>query len=692
MIASSVALSVILAGSPSTVELRQAGGQTQIVKHTPRVNGLPVRGAYELWATAADAASTRVAAREIGSVRSSPDEARVSGDDARALAAARFGWAPDRLELELVYLRHLDAAVLAWEVTSPLDLDPAPARARVWLSASTGAVLARRSLTFDSGALVYPENPASTPTPIEIEFTTIDVAVADAPLASPTIDVRGCVDESDETPPGWWTPGQCFPYARARSDASGDFFVPLPNIGLIADNEATDDLYAEVAAYYYVEQFFERMSERGLDSARCDHFTVVVNRYALDEDGEQIPLGGANFVDECDPERSPTLIIGQGRYADYAYDADILFHEMGHSVIQHLAPDGLADRRFSPTGIVSEAGALHEGVADYLAMSLSGDPEVGEYIGRFGVSGSTPYIRTALHEKVCPDDLVGQWHSDGLIVSGALWAARARVGVVVDEILLQTLPRLPPDATLEDFGRAYMAAAEAFVAAGTLAELDYELIERSLTGRGLLDCPHIIDDLSLATNGKRMVLIAADESIAPFAPGPLQLRYEVPPGETEVTVFFTMSLSSGEGPPAATVLMKIGGEPITFEYGLDDEDVITVTGDWDLAAEAELLNGHDFIARVPVAPGDVLHVALANRTAGGVSVSNFFVVASDVEAEVEGPGCGCVSAGGGAGPFGAGPFGWIGGLALLLLGGLGRRRRARGVAPTCRRERLQARR
>lgn len=638
-------LHALFAGPPTPIELQLVGGESQLVHEHAQLHGLPVRGGYEVVAVASDGSRRRVAARAVGPARLRPHEARIGAERARALAAMQLGGTTHGLDPQLVYLNVHEHAVLAWELTSALELSDRPQRERIWISASTGALLARRSLVFDSGALVYPENPATTPIPISVEFETIDVELADVPLSSPTIDVRGCLDapeDPSQPPPGWWFEGMCFPHARARSDANGDYFVPLPDIGLIADNEAFDDPYAEVAAYWYVEQFFAGMAERGLTSARCEQISVVVNRYAIDAEGERVPAGGANFVDECDGDVSPTLIIGQGRYVDYAYDADIIFHEMAHSVIQHLSPDGLSDRKFTDIGILSEAGALNEGLADYFAMTLSGDPEIGEYIGRYSVDLTSPFVRSGENDKICPDDLVGQWHNDGLIVSGAMWSASQRVGFdVVDSILLETLPRLGPDATLEDFGRAFLAVAGEFRDAGDIDTASFELIGRTLAGRGLLDCVHIIDDVELATQGKRMTMIADDDSIEPLAPGPLQLRYEVPAGETEVTVFFTAGLT-GAGEPAFSVLMRTTGEPITFAYEIVD-DVISVSGDWDVEVAAESLNGQDFIARVPVSEGAVLHVALGNRSPAGASISNFFVVASDADEEPEPPGCGCTS-------------------------------------------------
>jgi MYXO-CTERM domain-containing protein len=304
-------------------------------------------------------------------------------------------------------------------------------------------------------------------------------------------------------------------------------------------------------------------------------------------------------------------------------------------------PGGLAERRYGPDGIVSEAGAINEGLADYFAMTVSGDPQVAEYIGRFDVASGTPYLRTGETEAVCPDDLVGDWHSDGRLVSSALWALRLRLGLVVDTIVLRTLPRLPPDALLDDFGATALQVAEDLAAEGVLDEEDLTLARRVLATRGLLDCPHVIDDPGLATTGKRLQLVAADENMVPFAPGPLQLRVRVPTDTTEVTLFVTLSAEGADTEAAASFLVKRADEPIVFSFDISESEVIEASGDHDLEIEAESLNGEDFIARLEVTPGEVLHVALANRSPTAASASNFFVAPSDPSAQ-EG-GCGCRS-------------------------------------------------
>lgn len=685
-------LAVALAGPPGAPRepaastrqvLHLRGGPVEVVTHGFSLHGLPLRGAYESHIRAAAGGPSRVLTARLDQLapRHLPTDARLGADDAIAIARTELGVTP-RAAPTLVYRLVLGRPVLAWELTLPLVLDPAPSLRTVWVSATTGRLLHERDAAFHSRARVFPIDPSSTPEPVDVELTTLDVTEPGQSLDSPGLQVRGCGSEPEGEPPAWWTEGACFPRALALSNADGDWFVPLPNIGLVADNRAFDDPYAEVAAYHHVERFLEVMRERGLASPRCERFTVLVNRHGLGDEQQPTPIGGASYVDTCNADLSPTLVVGQGKDVDYAYDADVLYHEMGHSVVQQLAPDGLSERRLAPWGIVSEAGAINEGLADYFAMSVGGDPLVGEYVGRFEVASGTPWLRTGESTATCPNDLVGDWHGDGRVVSGALWAVRARLGVVVDELVLRTLPRLPPDAVLDDFGAAAFEVSQEMHAEGVLDDFGAALVERSLAARGLLGCEHVIDDPSLATNGKRMELAAAD-TLVPYAPGPFQLRVRVPHDAEEVTLFVTLT-AAGDGEAAASFLVKRGEEPIEFTYeatevpnteGTGTVEAIEVVGDHDVELEGEALNDTDFIARLRVEPGEVLHVALASRATTKASASNFFVAPSVPTASEEDElddGCAC-DAGTGAGA-GAG-FGSMGALALLAL----RRRRRRGL-------------
>lgn len=306
-------------------------------------------------------------------------------------------------------------------------------------------------------------------------------------------------------------------------------------------------------------------------------------------------------------------------------------------------------RRYAEWGIASEAGVINEGIADYFAMSVSDDPEVGEYVGRISVASGTPYLRTGENTAVFPDDMIGDWHSDSRVVSAALWATRRRVGPVVDTLVLRMLPALPPDALVSDLAVALRSEAEVMRGEGLLDDFAVQLLHRALDSRGMITASHVIDDPALATTGKQMRLAAAQDPIVPFAPGPFQLRYRVPGDATEVTLFFATNSGTEEDPARARFLVKHADEPIAFEYTFSEgtQERIEVAGDYEEELVAESLNGEDFIARLRVEPGEVLHVALANDSRQSAAVGNFFVVASEPmvpEEDDEDPGCGCRSA------------------------------------------------
>lgn len=568
---------------------------------------------------------------------------------------ARFG-VELREPMRAVELEILGHAVPAFEARLAFEPGPVPHLRTVFVGARTGSVLEVRDAVFASHVRVFAQDPITTPEAVEVELTTLDVDEAGLPLASDAFSVAGCTTEPVGEPPRWWAPPACAPVARARSDEDGNFLPPLPDVGRIADNVATDDAYAEIAAYHAIERFFATLETRGLSSRRCEHFTVVVNDHRKDEDGELVPNDAASFVDTCNPDVAPQVIMGQGTDADYAWDADILYHELGHSVVQDLTPGGLSQRRYAQWGIASEAGVINEGIADYFAMSVSDDPEVGEYVGRISVASGTPYLRTGENTAVFPDDMIGDWHSDSRVVSAALWAMRRRVGSVVDTLVLRTLPALPPNALVSELAGALLSEAQAMRDEGLLDELAVQLLHRALDSRGMITASHVIDDPALATTGKQMRLAAAQDPIVPFAPGPFQLRYRVPEDATEVTLFFATNSGTEDDPARARFLVKHADEPIAFEYTFSEgtQERIEVAGDYDEELVAESLNGEDFIARVKVEPGEVLHVALANDSRQSAAVGNFFVVASEptmAEDDEDEPGCGCRAAddrGGGA--------------------------------------------
>jgi hypothetical protein len=92
-------------------------------------------------------------------------------------------------------------------------------------------------------------------------------------------------------------------------------------------------------------------------------------------------------------------------------DLDLVLHESTH-VWMRAAGANDARWRVHDGRADHQSALVHEGLADFVAAALTGDPILGEGLGR----------ASSLRVEVkCPEGLTGSPHADGLVVSGALW-------------------------------------------------------------------------------------------------------------------------------------------------------------------------------------------------------------------------------------------------------------------------------
>jgi len=601
------------------------------------IEGIPLVGAFEVvHEDDAGRSRTLAARRPTSPAELGPADVRVDADMAARVAMAA-GPATTRdgtpeAPARLVYRMILGTPVLAWEVQLPLSLRPEPSRRTLWISASSGTVLDERENVFASRARVFAENPSVTPEPIEIELTDIDATGPGVPLVGARVRSFNCVTTPPLEVQPWHDEGDCWAVNRTFSDAAGDFFVPLPDPIDPATGVDGDDLYAELSMYAHAERFMQVMAERGVAPYRCEQSTMLANvRFpAVDADAPYDPLNNAYYTDQCDPEKGVTMMFGQGSEVDFAFDADVIYHELGHGIVALLAPEGLVAARRRSDGLVVDATAINEAMADYVSVIFQEDPELAEYVGRFWAAQTTPYIRTALNTKRCPDDTIGQSHNDGEPLMAALWATRVHVGRALDDVVLAALARLPDDATLEEASAALLEVGAEAVDAGALSADDVALLERELNTRGLIDCPRVITDPDQVTAGRTMHLRKVSPSVQPFWPGPMQLRYQVPDDAHGLTVTFDLSARGSEDPPQAAVLLKRGATSIAFTYDLvarDDagdptgasgkvRELTLVGGDWDRRIDATRTVGdaHEVVIG-GLQPGEVVHLSVVATAA-----------------------------------------------------------------------------
>ena len=91
--------------------------------------------------------------------------------------------------------------------------------------------------------------------------------------------------------------------------------------------------------------------------------------------------------------------------------ADVIYHEFGHGLHHHAAILGSGELD----------GALGEGVGDYFAATITGDPGMGR--GFFYSNEPLRHIDPDNGEYVWPDD-IQEIHETGRIIAGALWDLR----------------------------------------------------------------------------------------------------------------------------------------------------------------------------------------------------------------------------------------------------------------------------
>lgn len=367
---------------------------------------------------------------------------RIAAPVAIARASAQLSLAGRATSSRLAIALHLSEPRLVYEVRIARRGHDTGFVALV--CAMTGVVLHVRetSIALD-GAFVFLENPAVTP----------DLVPATLPVTPLAMTLEGevvtasCVDPGVCTPLDWLGESAyvCRDTPLAIRDGEGDFAYTRPAL----DTDPTD-AFAEVQAFFHVGVMLDAFrSISGDPTLTLEETTrlstnIVTPDWLLDNlcgDATQPPVGAvlapldnAYFAPADDLTGEPrTLGFGQGTSVDFAYDGDVVHHEVAHAMQAEVAQIG-AYYLPDAYGLRGDQGALSEGNADFWSSVVMGDPEVGEYAGA-GVGSTLPSgaLRSLENDVVCPRDFVGEGHEDGRVWGGVLWDIRE--GATQDERL-----------------------------------------------------------------------------------------------------------------------------------------------------------------------------------------------------------------------------------------------------------------
>jgi hypothetical protein len=555
---------------------------------------------------------------------------------------------------------------------------------RALVDATTGEVLEVRDLAVRARANTYETNPLKS----TLAMRDLALAPSSTKLENDVLDSYNCIDDkrvaSVDFGFGGPTPVHvCSMLKTAEANSAGDFTAAPVDVA--SDPARDSDDFSEVTMYYHSAKaydFFRKL--RGEPAAQ-----VVASKPLRTVSNLRIPAGisSGNFGQIGDPNIplepfqnaffSPggegdifstlygfsggSMWFGQGPVHDYSYDGDVVYHEFTHGVV-----DGTLQLEAwvrDAQGAIDAPGAMNEGLADYFAAVISGDPDVGEYASK-DIDPSMNVIRTLANNDRCPEDVGGEVHYDSTFWTGGLWSARMTLPeasrTVYDRAIYKTMLANPGRGSLsfEDLTNLILATLATDLPAGKAA------LETALAARGAFpacDRTRTFTGTTLrGPTGLGGFFMAPGRSdlaaFRPVAPGVMTFKYDLPAYAKDVTFSFAVRAGGGgggfgsQGTPFTPVLYGRFDEKIAWEKSGAN---LVATG---ATAATTTKVGSNLTATFVVPDGaKTLYVQIANsgQQSGMYGSVSFAATvgeappapeAAPAEEKVEG-GCGCAVAG-----------------------------------------------
>jgi MYXO-CTERM domain-containing protein len=475
----------------------------------------------------------------------------------------------------------------------------------VLVDARRGEILQRWSTAASlNQARVYEQNPVTTPTTTEV---TLDADPSKPGLASARVVARNCIDRQAVNTTAYGPMHQCDLVPTATRDASGDFTSIVP-----APITAPEDTFAELSIDYHASKAFAFAEAMGLTlEGGTAPLTAIANfrvtqgfdagDAAMMSDGA-LPLApydnaffspggafGSIFGDDGD-----ALWFGQGTRTDFSYDGDVVYHELGHFVVSRtLKLIGAPHRDLF--GITYAPTAMNEGIADLFSCFITGDPNVGEFAAQ-GL-GKGDFIRSLVGGDSFPTEITGEAHQDSLPFSQAIWRVYAALDATKRTAFREAMLKAFLAAPSGDLGYADLGALLETSLASALDDATADAVRDALAARGIRpgdarvleygDVPvwSAFGWLGFHAPGRR------EAGTGEMAPGIVQVHFpNAPTGRYTLDVSFTYRASAsafgasgaldGDGAFVPGVLVKVGPDPITFQYGpLRDDAQLTACDD-----------------------------------------------------------------------------------------------------------------
>ena len=444
--------------------------------------------------------------------------------------------------------------------------------------------------------------------------------------------------------PGYGRQRVCTLRPLANKEANGSF-VYDDYADDMACGYAPENVHAEVNLYYHVDRIYDLIT-----APEVGVFDQLPGRH--DVDGRPVPLTvvasyrwptpadaaalapatvafftphehldmGMDFFDGLLGVPGDVLVFGQGETADFAYEAETVYHEFGHAVVNATAALGqvFADEQ----GLTNQPRALNEGIANTFAFLGSDDHLLGTFLTACTGLG---FEFDAANPARFPDDLIGHPVADGDPVVGASydlyrafvdeWGGTRAGFIRVLLLALQDLSFLEGKGTFAAYAEALLARlateghadhvseAEALLDAHGLRGSDREV---DLTGASAADHRPLFMGCAIQEPWNTWMRVDLGSGAAPLATSYLRHRLTVPAGATTVT----LSARLARAPSAMT-------EPGNWDYRLLVRRAGPIAYTFD--ANGVATASQDEVIEAVITPGQGGASALATWTIAGLA-------------------------------------------------------------------------
>jgi subtilisin-like proprotein convertase family protein len=581
------------------VQVRESLSGTQVIRQQFS-NGIPVEGA-----------TVQVNLSKTGEVLSAVNEIdpaavildinpSITSQDAIAATTAALPYVgPTRSDpqTELVAYSNAGRTVLAWKTSVALWVPFSDQVA--YIDANTGETLSQSDRMLNCGKLPGDSStplairpPVAQPAPANPNFTKGSTAVGSGDVL-PANPLNGHPERyalRDGDP----VVGFVENHPLNRLDGSGFLrgdFVDANNSDQPRANEATltynyspdvtDGPFHEVNVYWHLDEFQNYIqSALGIAAANNRQQPAYAHQ-GEDDNSSYSPLSG-------------DIRYGDGGVDD-SEDGEVILHEYGHAIHDDISGIGSG-----------EAGAISEGFGDYLGATFGNNPIVAEWDATSYNPGPPPNLRRTDGTKHYPEDLVGQVHADGEIISSTWWDARNALGAVIaDQLTIESFFLVGANATMSDMANAYVQADQAIYGGAHLGIIFSVWGNRGIGPAYLLEIGHTPLADTEDTAGPYAVQAAVAHTSPITGASAVQMHWRMSGDPTFTDVVMTSS-----GVDQWTASIPGPGVDATIEYYLSVTDDQAVSANLPATAPTTSFSfnvGTDFV------PPSIVHTPLGDQ-------------------------------------------------------------------------------